>query len=329
MSNNERFRNELAARLNLPPEELKNVLTAFDIVSADYDINRRSMEIVPVGGMPEVVRVYLATKAVENLSRNTLQQYKWKLSDFFNVVIKPLDAITANDIRLYLYQFKQTRNVGDRYIDSVRVTLHGFFAWLVRNDYLVKNPCDKVERIRFSVKERVPLTTYELEQIRFNCKGFREKALIDFLFSTGCRVSECAEVRLTDINWHDRSVVIRHGKGNKERVVFFNAECELSLKNYLDSRSDDTDALFVSAYKPFAPLQKRGIETITRTIGERAGIIVFPHKLRHTFATCGINGGMPLSKLQTLMGHAKPETTMIYAHINRTDVQREHQRIYA
>mgnify|MGYP002521463245 CR=1 FL=1 len=329
MSNNEKFRNELAARLDLPPEEIRKVLTAFDFVSADYEIERKTMNIIPFGGMPEVVKIYLAAKAVENLSKETLKQYRCKLLHFFKEVTKPVETIEPNDIRLYLYKFKQTRNIGDRYLESVRITLSGFFAWLVANEYIRKNPCEKVDKIHFQVMEREPLDTYQLEQVRWNCKDIREKALIDFLFSTGCRVSECAKVNKSDINWQDRSVVIRHGKGNKMRYVYFNAESELSLRKYLETRTDNQEALFVTVRKPYRQLQKSGIETVVRKVGARAGFRTFPHRLRHTFATCGLNGGIPLPILQKLMGHEKPETTMIYAKQNRLDTQRAHQKVYA
>lgn len=329
MNNNERFRVEFAARLNLPPDELKIVLRAYDSISCDYDITRKSTAIIQTGVVPETVKIYIAAKAVESLSKGTLNQYRWKLTNFFETVRKRVEDIDANDIRLYLFNFKQERGVDDRYIDNIRVTLNGFFTWLVNNDYVQKNPCAKVARIRFTEKQREPLTQFELESVRWACQTVREKAIVDFLFSTGCRVSECTGVRLSDINWHDRSVLIRHGKGDKERLVFFNAECDLSLKKYLETRTDGNDFLFVSDKRPNNPLQRGAIERIIRAIGKRAEIRVFPHRLRHTFATSGLNGGMTLPTLQKLLGHTKPETTMIYAHMNTTDIQREHQRVYA
>jgi integrase/recombinase XerD len=329
MSNVERFRNELAARLNLPPEELKNVLTAFDMVATDYEINRRSTDLIPYGGVPEVVKVFIASKYVENLSMKTLTQYRYKLFGFFNAVCKPVELIEPSDIRIYLNDVKQKRKVSDRYLENIRIILNGFFGWLQVNDYIKSNPCAHVPKIRFQEVQREAMDNYSLEVLRWNCNTLREKALIDFLFSTGCRVSECVDANKSDINWQDRSVVVRHGKGNKMRTVYFNAESELSLRKYLESRKDDNDALFVSQRKPYNRLEKSGIETSVRRIGQRAGLEAYPHKLRHTFATCGINAGIPLNILQILMGHAKPETTLIYAQQNQTDVQRTHQKIYA
>ena len=263
------------------------------------------------------------------LVKNTLKQYKYKLFNFFKAVRKGINDVTANDIRLYLYSYRENNNASDCYLESIRVTIHSFFVWLVDNDYLIRNPAAKVEKIRFQPKPREPLSNYDLETVRWNYKDIREKAIVDFLYSTGVRVSECADIRLSDINWTTREVNIRHGKGNKERVVYFDAESELTLREYLTTRKDMTDALFVSSRKPFNALGSHAIEDIVKAVGERSGIKVYPHLLRHTFATRSIRGGMPLEKLQQLMGHTKPETTLIYAKLDKQDLQREHNRVYA
>ena len=328
----ENFRNILIVNLNSVIQDqktLSDVVKMVDVSMENFEISKRSVEIIPVIGSPEVVKCYLASKAIANVSKGTLKQYHYKLVHFFNTIRKSYMDITANDIRLYLYNFKLERNASDHYVDNVRVSLNSFFKWLVDNEYIQRNPCAKVDKIKYTAKQREPLTSIQLETVRFNTETVREKAVIDFLFSTGCRVSECADVRLSDINWANRSVHIRHGKGDKERTVFFNAESELTMKEYIKSRTDNNDALFVSSKLPHQQLKSHAIENIVKKIGERAGVKVYPHKLRHTFATAGLRGGMPLEKLQALMGHAAPETTLIYAKLSRTDLQTEHSRVYA
>lgn len=310
------------------PETIQNVLKMVDISMSDFEISRKPMEIIPATDMLPVIKCYLASKAIANLSKGTIKQYKYKLDHFFNTLHKSYLDITANDIRIYLYNFKIERNASDSYVDNVRVTLNSFFQWLVDNEYTPRNPCAKVDKIKYQPKRREPLTSIQLEELRWNTSDVREKALVDFFFSTGCRVSECADVNLTDIKWENRSVHIRHGKGDKERFVFFNAESEVSLKEYLKTRSDDTDALFVSVKSPHQRLQAHSLENIIKKVSDRAGIHAYPHKLRHTFATAGLRGGMPLEKLQALMGHAAPETTLIYAKQSQKDLQMEHQKVY-
>jgi len=327
----ENFRTVLTMNLCavLPADRLPDVLQAVDVTLDDFELSRKQMALITATGTPEVVKYYLASKAISKRSPGTLKQYHYKLIHFFDTVQKSYTDITANDIRMYLYRFRAERQASDSYVDSVRVTLNCFFDWLCDNDYLAKNPCRKVEPIQYERKRREPLTSLDLENLRWNTGDVREKAVIDFFFSTGCRVSECADVRLSDIDWNQRSVRIRHGKGDKARTVYFNAEAEVSLREYLKTRTDETDALFVSVRAPHHSIKAHALENIVKKAARRAGLHVYPHKLRHTFATSGLRGGMPLEKLQALLGHEDPQTTLIYAKINQQDLQMEHQRVYS
>lgn len=332
VSNNaEAFRNEVVSRLfsTIPQDQLRDVLAVLDAAMSGYEISRKKTDIIPADGIPDVVRIYIASKAVENLSPGTLRNYKLRLFDFFSRVKKAYTDITAGDIRMYLWFYQSQRGASDHYRDLIRRTLNSFFTWLVNNEYLIRNPCACVERVKYQQPVRDPLTAFDLEVLRWDCQTIREKALVDFLYSTGVRVSECSGVNLSDIDWATRSVVIRHGKGNKRRVVYFNAESELSLRKYLETRQDDNDALFVSTRKPHRRLGVRSIQLEIRRIANRCAMRVFPHKLRHTFATSSLHGGMPLNMLQSLMGHTKPETTLIYAKQDQTDLRQAYSRVYA
>lgn len=332
MSSNENFRTRLALNLmnvNLSPVQLRGVMDAFDLTMADYEITRKPMDIIPADGMRDAIQCYLASKAVASLSMGTIRQYNYKLMHFFDTVRKSYADITANDIRIYLFRFRHERNASDSYLDNIRITINSFFAWLVDNDYLAKNPCAKVDKIKYQQRRREPLSAEVLEDIRWNCRSVREKALVDFLYSTGCRVSECADILLEDINWHDHSVRIRHGKGDKERIVYFNDEAGVSLREYLRTRKGDSPALWISDRAPYNPIHAHALENIIRKVGQRIGVHVYPHKLRHTFATAGLRGGMALEQLQALLGHSKPETTLIYAKQDQTALRMEHRRIYA
>lgn len=330
-SNNERFRNEFATKILdvLPPDKVNEVLRAFDITSGQYEINRKAVELITVDGVPEIVKRYIASKAIAGCSKKTLNQYRLKMINFFSVVKKTFTDIHTDDIRLYLNYCKEFHNACNSYLDNIRLTINGFFQWLVENDYIIRNPCANVERIKFNQKTREPLDSYDMECVRWNTLDIRELALLNFLYSTGMRVGECAQVRLSDINWNDRSVKIRHGKGDKERYVYFNAESEFTLKKYLESRNDDSDGLFVSKRKPHQPIQEHALENIIKNVAMRSSKKLTPHILRHTFATDGLNRGMPLDILQQLMGHVKPETTMIYAKQNQQRSKMEHNRVYS
>lgn len=332
MSNSsESFRNELAAKLMsaIPQDQVAAVLSVLDVTLSGYDVSRKQVELIISDGVPEVVKYYIASKAVANLSEGTLKIYRLRLVDFFTMTKKSYQDITANDIRMYLFYCRNQRNASDAYLDNIRRILHTFFQWCVDNEYLIRNPCATVEHVKFQPKEREPFTAYELELLRWNCKTLREKAMIDLFFSTGVRLSEFSDICRQDVDWIRRSVVIRHGKGDKRRVVFFNAEAELSLRKYLEARNDDNDELFVTVRNPHHKLGPKAIENEIAKIAKRAELHAFPHRLRHTFATLGLKGGISLENLQALMGHSKPETTLIYAKIDTTRLQIEHGRVYA
>lgn len=330
-TNYENFRTVLTLNLSTviqDPEMLKNVLSMVDLSMQNFEISNKPLDIIPASGFPEVAKYYLASKGVSNLSKGTLKQYRYKLTHFFDTVKKPYTDITANDIRIYLFSFKQERNASDCYVDNVRITLNSFFQWCVDNEYLLRNPCAKVDKIKYQSKRREPMTTLNLEDLRWHCQDFREKALIDFLYSTGCRISECAGVLLSDIDWEKNSVRLRYCKGNKERTVFFNDEAKVSLRAYIEKRGHISPALFTSTKAPHQQLKTHALEDIVRKVGERAGIKSYPHKLRHTFATVGLRNGMPLEKLQALLGHTNPQTTLIYAKLNSDILQLEHQKAF-
>lgn len=331
MDNSELFRNQFASLVMqyLPQDKVAEVMKSFDATSADFEIRRKALDIIVVSGMPEVVKWYIASKSVANYSMKTLQQYRYKLTNFFDAVRKPFGDITTNDIRIYLNNYRSQRGVGNRTLHHTRTIIHSFFQWLVDNDLIIRNPCANVEKIKYQDNAREGFSDYELETLRWNCKTIREKALIDFLFSTGCRVSECSNVNLDDINWETRAVLIRHGKGDKRRTTFFNAESELTLRKYLETRQGNSEALFTTIRAPYGRLSSRAIENEIKKIGERCEDHAYPHKFRHTFGTFGINHGMPLEQLQELMGHANPRTTLIYAKHDNSRLRMEHQKVFA
>lgn len=328
----EKFRTVLAMNLCTITQDtsvLNDILRMVDFTMSDYEISKKQLDIIPASMPTEVVQCFLVSKAIANLSKNTLKQYGYKLKHFFDTVRKSYLDITTNDIRIYLANFKIQRNASNCYMESVRVTINGFFQWLVNNNYLQYNPCANIEKIKFIAKRRESLTTLNLEDLRWNCINAREKALVDFMYSTGCRVSECSDVLLSDVNWEQNTVYIRNGKGGKDRIVRFNDESKVSLKAYLKTRQDHNPALWVSSKKPYQQIQPHALENIIKKIGERSGLRVYPHKLRHTFATIGLRNGIPLDKLQTLMGHSSPKTTLIYADQDRTQVQMEHLKAFS
>lgn len=329
----EQFRSNFASRIadRLPAELLHDVLQALDITSADFEIRRTCTDLIVTGAVPEVVRIYSAALAVENKAEGTIKGYYGALRAFFEFVRKPYQQITTNDIRVYLYHYQHDLHAAVSTVEHTRTVINSFFTWLVDEEYLERNPARKISPISVPSSSREPLSPVRLEYLRKACRTLREKALIDFLYSTGCRVSEAAAMNLSEIDWTDRSVRILHGKGDKFRITYFNAEAEVSLREYLASKPAQTDALFTSSRSPYRRLSTRSIQKEIGSICKRSGIPakVTPHILRHTFATTAIGNGMPVQQVQQLLGHSKLDTTMIYAKVDQQDVRSSHRKYIA
>lgn len=172
-------------------------------------------------------------------------------------------------------------------------------------------------------------TAEQLELIRDGCKGYKEKALVEFLVSSGCRVSEVAGLCVQDIDWQERKCKVI-GKGGKQRTVYFSVRAKLMLQLYIEGRKGG-EALFSSSRAPYEPLSDRGIEKIISKLGKRIGMErpLYPHLMRHTFASHALSAGMDLTVIQHLLGHTDPKTTLIYAEINPIRVQYEYNRVIA
>ena len=326
----ETLRNDLSVRLleSYTPDQVRGILASLDIVSADYEITRKTRDLILVGGVPEIVKIYIASKAIENKSKNTLDNYRRRLIGFFQDIAKPFTAVTTNDIRAWLYQYKQTHNVCDSSLNNLRTVICGFFAWATDEGYLQRNPASRIGVIAHQDADRHAMTPMELETMRAACKTTREKCLVDLFYSTACRVSEVAALLISDVDLDAGTAIVRHGKGDKRRTVYLNAECLVSLRAYLASRSDDCPALIVSLRKPAHQLTARALECEIARIRDRAAVHthVTPHVFRHTTATTALRSGMPVEQVQRLLGHFKIDTTLIYAKTDDADVKANHQR---
>lgn len=332
----ESFRADYASRILsiIPdPDQLQSVLTALDHAASGYDFQLKTTDIIVHDGLPDAVRLYIASKSIQNLKKGTLDNYLSCLRSFFGKVCKPVDKVTANDVRLYLHWYKETRHVGDARLEGIRIMLNGFYEWCIdeMEDVIRKNPLRHVEPIRIDDSGRLPLTALELETVRKNCKTLREKALVDFLYSTAARVSELCALELKHIDFTEHTVRIEHGKGGKNRTTFMNPEAEVSLKAYLASRKDDCPALFVPLRGPGRHITKRSVEQEINKIVSRCelSIRVTPHVFRHTAASLALQRGMPIEQVQKFLGHAKIQTTLRYAKVLDFDVKASHRKYVA
>ena len=309
-------------------EILNSIGDSLDRVAYHYDISHKETSLsVEVDPVPMLLKTYIVVKKTEGLSYGTLQNYARILKTFFVWVNKRPEEVSANDIRMFIYDYGRTHSVSDRTLDKYRETICWFFNWAFTEEYIGKNPARSIKAIKYESIERQALSQIELEYLRMACETRRDKAILEFLYSTGCRVSELTSVKQSDVNWHDGTVHL-FGKGKKHRTSYINAKSEVALKEYLQSRSDSNEHLFVSERHPHDKLTKAAVEKVLRSISERSGLDkrVTPHILRHTTATQAINAGMPIEYVSKLLGHSSVATTMIYAKTHSSKVQSEHVR---
>lgn len=322
----EHLRNELMMKLSIrfSAPELDLICKALDDVASDYEITQKSTElIVYEGGFPRIAEIYLQSKLLEGISKETERLYRGRLRIFFENVQKLPEQITTNDIRRFLATYKMQTDITDRSLDKFRQIINVFFEWLKEEEYIEKNPCKNIKEIKYEVTPRKALTRMELEKLRRACKTKRELAIVDTLYSTGCRVSELANMKKSDINIEDKSIHIV-GKGSKHNTCYFNTNAQISLNDYISSRKDNNEYLFVMSKRPFAKLSASSIEDIFKTLSKRSGLHVTPHIMRHTAATIALQSGMPLQQVQKMLGHASSNTTLIYAEVLQDDIKNSH-----
>lgn len=329
----EQLRNDLQVLFAdcLSASDAEIAIHCVDSAMRNYDVARKSTELVVYDGNKafELVQTYIACKKIEGMSELSLTNYARALKNFFLFIGKTPADITTNDIRLYLYNYQQQRNISNRSLDKYRMYICTFFTWAFDNEYLPTNPTKKLPKIKFETKPRESMSQIELEYIRRACNTLREKAIVEFLYSTGCRVSELCGVTKSDVTWESNPVTVHlFGKGKKHRNSYLNAKAEVALKAYLASRTDNSEALFCTEKGEAHKLGKGQIEKIIKKIVARAELNtnkkISPHVFRHTTATTALNNGMPVEEIQALLGHSNISTTMIYAHTNDEAVRSSH-----
>ena len=287
------------------------------------------MEDIPDKGeisSQELLQKFLEAKRIEGCSEKTLTYYQNTINRMLTETGKEVTHIMTADLRSYLTDYQKQNSLSRVTIDNVRRILSSFFSWLEDEEYLIKSPIRRIHKVKTMSSIKDTYSDEDLEKMRDSCAEKRDLALIDMLASTGMRVGELVLLNQSDIDFNERECKVL-GKGNKERIVYFDARTKIHLQEYLDSRSDDCEALFVTLKAPHSRLTIGGVESRVREIGKRLNIDrVHPHKFRRTLATKAIDKGMPIEQLQQLLGHKRIDTTLQYAMVKQSNVKLAHKR---
>ena len=270
------------------------------------------------------VELFLSAKRIEGCSAKSLKYYKTTIEAMLDELKKDVKHIITDDIRGYLTKYQEKKKSSRVTIDNIRRILSSFFSWLEDEDYILKSPVRRIHRVKTGTNIKETYSDEMLELMRDSCTELRDLAIIDMLASTGMRIGEMVLLNRDDIDFNERECVV-FGKGSKERVVYFDARTKIHLQNYLESRTDDNSALFVSLKSE--RLKIGGVEVRLREFGKQLGLNkVHPHKFRRTLATMAIDKGMPIEQLQQLLGHKKIDTTLQYAMVKQSNVKIAHRK---
>ena len=306
---------------NEQKEKLKEVL-----LYTFYNIEVTSIKDELVADTTDYAKMFIAAKRIEGCSERTLNYYETTIKTMIDKLSKKVNSIETEDLRNYLSEYQAKNNCSKVTIDNVRRILSSFFAWLEDEDYIMKSPVRRIHKVKATQTVKETYTDEELEEMRDACVEIRDLAMVDFLASTGVRAGELVNLDRVDVDMQERSCVVL-GKGGKEREVYFDARTKIHLQNYLNSRTDNNPALFVSLLRPYDRLKISGVEIRLRELGKRINIKkIHPHKFRRTMATKAIDKGMPIEQVQVLLGHRKIDTTLQYAMVNQNNVRNSHKR---
>lgn len=274
----------------------------------------------------EFLKMFLDAKKIEGCSERTIQYYRVTVEHLLLHIENSVRKITTEEIRAYLADYQKINGCSNVTIDNIRRNISSFFSWLEEEDYILKSPMRRIHKIKTKIVVKSVITDEGIEKLRDHCTEIRDLAMIDLLYSTGIRVGELVNLNIDDIDLEGRECVV-YGKGDKERRVYFDAKAKVHLKEYIDTRQDENQALFVTLDAPHNRLKISGVEIRLRQLGRRLELDkIHPHKFRRTMATRAIDKGMPIEQVQKILGHSQIDTTMQYAMVNQSNVKTSHQK---
>ena len=277
----------------------------------------------------EYLEMFLHAKRIEGCSERTLAYYETTVKHFFSQIETPVRRISTEQIRKYLADYQKINNCSKATVDNIRRNISSFFSWLEEEDHILKSPVRRIHKIKTKTVVKETISDEDIERLRDNCTVTRDIAIIDLLYSTGMRVGELVNLDISDVNFDERECIV-YGKGDKERRVYFDAKAKLHLQYYIQSRTDNNPALFVTLNAPYNRLKISGVEIRLRRLGRELNLSkIHPHKFRRTMATRAIDKGMPIEQVQKILGHSQIDTTMHYAIVNQNNVKAAHRRYIA
>lgn len=300
--------------------DMSKVLTALADQLAGYELTQTDPGNM---GADDLLDAYTAAMQIQGRSPKTIERYRYIILRMMETVRVNTRSITVYHLRQYLAQEK-ARGIADSTLEGTRQVFSSYFNWLQREGLITTNPTANLGAIKCAKKIKLTYSEIDIERLKFNCKRLRDRAIVCFLKSTGCRISEMTQLNRNDIDLAALEVTVL-GKGNKERTVYLDQVTGMLIDEYLKSRTDDHPALFIG--KGTERLKPGGVRYMLRHLAERASVNhVHPHKFRRTLATNLIRHGMPIQEVAAILGHDKLDTTMRYVVLDKSDVKNSYRK---
>lgn len=284
---------------------------------SDYELEKNHSDEPDIESR-ELLEAYVSAKKIEGRSEKTLERYQYIIEKMMGKIDVPLRKISVFHIRRYLTDEKE-RGISDRTLEGIREVLSAYFGWLQKEGLITTNPIVNLGAIKYQKVKRIPYSAVDIERLKEACTNNRDKAIISFLLSTGCRISEVCALNREDIDFEGRECTVL-GKGNKERTVFLDDVTAMMLRRYIEERNDENEALFIG--RRGNRLTPGGIRYMLHKVADRAEVEnTHPHRFRRTLATNLIDHGMAIQEVAMLLGHDKIDTTMTYVYTDKRNVK--------
>ena len=266
----------------------------------------------------DMLEAFLSAKELEGRSPKTIERYKYIITRLLVFTKCPIKSLTVYHLRKYLMELKQ-HNCADSTLEGIREVFSSFFNWLQKEKLITDNPCMNLAPIKCIKKQKLPFSNVDIEKLKEKCTNDRDKAIICFLLSTGCRISEVVQLNKQDVDFQKKQCKVL-GKGNKERIVYIDDITIFFLNRYFSQRKDTSEALF--AGRCTERISPNGVRKMLTTLGKEAGVEnVHPHRFRRTLATNLIGRGMPIQEVAKILGHDKLDTTMKYIFLDNNSLK--------
>lgn len=271
----------------------------------------------------KIINHFLGCKKLENCAEGTLNNYRRILRLMYSCVGKNIRDVTSNDLRYFMAMYMEKRHISLQYSENIRHTLNGFFQWVQDEGIITINPAKKLQKIKVPKVIKKPYTAEERLKLTRSAKCIRDMAIMEVLYSTAGRLGEILALDRNDIFFvgNKAEIIIYGQKGKAERKVYLTEQSVYYLKLYLETRTDDNSALFVSTKKPFKRLDERAVQVMIKKLGRKCGISAHPHKFRRTLLTDMSKRGANIQDIKEYAGHVKIETTMLYVCVNEESVK--------